>query len=235
MPIFEKKKTVFTDITIILDRSGSMNTVKAETIGGFNEFLREQQEEEGKANLTLIQFDHKYQVDYEGLDIREAKPLDDETYEPRGFTALLDAVGKAIVSAKERIKKYEDKPGAVLFVVITDGDENASREWKSKAIKNEIDLLEKEQNWNFIFMGADQDAWAQAEDYGFKAGKTMSYSNSGAGIESAYGAVTKSIRRMRTGQLESRALATESATFFDQSDYDAQSDLGISNNHTLAN
>ena len=109
-----------TEIVAILDRSGSMGTLIAETIGGFNNFVEEQKKTDGKAILTLVQFDDQYQIDYEGVDVNDVKPLDEKTYVPRGMTALLDAVGKTIVSVGERLSHTEEekRPGQGGFLII---------------------------------------------------------------------------------------------------------------------
>jgi hypothetical protein len=146
----------FTDITIVLDRSGSMDLVRADTIGGFNSFVENQKSGPGKCNLTLVQFSDNYEVTYKDRPITEAPLLTNTTFSPFGFTSLFDAVGRSI---KERGTHYanmkeSERPGKVLFVIITDGEENASKEYKLDQIKNMIQDQTKTYNWTFVFLGA---------------------------------------------------------------------------------
>ena len=116
-------KDGFIDITLVLDRSGSMGSVRQDTIGGFNTFLEDQQKQDGEANMTLVQFDSEgYDVIYEGKPIAEAPKLNEDTYVPRSMTPLLDAIGRTINSTGERLKNMaeEDRPSQVLFVILTD-------------------------------------------------------------------------------------------------------------------
>ena len=191
-----------TDITIILDRSGSMEYIKKSTIKGFNSFLKEQQNSEGKAKLTLIQFDHEYQVLYEAIDIKNAKKLNKETFVPRGSTALLDAIGTTIDSTKKRIKllSKSEKPDNTLVVIITDGEENSSNKFTRENIFKKISKREKKSNWKFIFLGSNQDAIAVGAEFGIRANQSLTFANNNKGTEMAFMSVSKIIHESRVNE-----------------------------------
>jgi len=165
-----------TDITLVLDRSGSMSSCLEQTIAGFNRFLAEQKAEEGQANLTLIQFDDEYEVHYAGIPIGEAVDLTPQTFVPRGSTALLDAMGRGMAETLARLNKYDDatRPGKVLFVTLTDGHENASAEHTTRQI-NAMIRKRRGQGWAFVFLGADQDAIATAGRLGIDADSSVKF------------------------------------------------------------
>jgi len=191
----------YTDITVVLDRSGSMNSCMDDTIGGFNTFLKEQKEQEGKATLTLVQFDHEYLVMHDAVDINEVPDLDEETYCPRGMTALLDAVGRRVVETGERLKKLPEKerPGNVVFVVITDGCENSSKEFKLDKIKEMVTKQTEKWNWSFVYLGANQDAWDVGGLYGFSAASTMTYDvHSRRSTRKMYRSLSKACNKTRS-------------------------------------
>jgi len=157
------------ELVVILDESGSMENVTNDTIGGFNVFLETHQKMPGEARLTLVKFDTKYEIVHNGVDVRSAKPLDKTTYSPGGCTALLDAVGRAIDEVGKRFDaaSEEEKPGKVIFLIITDGEENSSVEYKLNQIKEKTTKRQDVDKWEFIFMGANQDAWAEAGKMGY--------------------------------------------------------------------
>ena len=164
-----------TDITIVLDRSGSMQTTKSDTIGSFNSFLAEQRKVTGQATVSLVQFDDQYEPAYEGRPLDDAPDLTDDTYVPRGMTALLDAIGRTIVRTDERFAKQGNRAELVIFVIITDGHENASKEYDREKVFKLIRSYEREHNWQFVFLGANQDAIAEAGDIGIMADRAMTY------------------------------------------------------------
>lgn len=189
-----------TEIVALIDRSGSMFSLTKDTIGGFNSFLAEQKKNSGKAKLTLVQFDDQYQVDYDGVDINSVKDLNDETYKPRGSTALLDAVGKTIITVGERLAKLneDERPGQVIFLIITDGQENASKEFKiaadiAKMVKHQTDVY----NWTFTFLGGGDAAFAQGASLGIHVNNTYNYSASHIGTENLYRTISKGVSRRR--------------------------------------
>jgi len=167
-----------TDITIVLDRSGSMGSCKEEAENGLNHFVKKQKKEEGEAFLTLLQFDTEHEFVYKGIPIKDVKKF---KLEPRGMTALLDAVGKSINETSQRIKKMKkkDRPDLVIVLIITDGWENASHEFTRSQIRDMIKKQSKN-NWQFIFQGADQNAFAEAKAIGgtILASVSVNYSSS---------------------------------------------------------
>lgn len=165
--------------TLILDRSGSMQSIRSDVIGGVNAFLKEQRELPGECTFTLVQFDDAgpYDVLCDFKPIKEAKDLGDE-YLPRGLTPLCDAVGKGIVSLGEKLRSLPeaDRPEKVVFVTMTDGLENASKEYD----RARIAVLTKEQQekygWQFVYLGANQDAVKEAESVGIPMAAAANYS-----------------------------------------------------------
>lgn len=150
------------ELVVIIDESGSMSGVTDKTIRGFNEFLETHQELPGEALLTLVKFNTKYEIVHNGVNVKDVSKLDNKTYNPMGMTALLDAVGKAIDEVGKRYDemKKKDKPGKVIFLIMTDGEENSSKEYKLEQIKEKIQNRQGKNKWEFVFMGANQDAWA---------------------------------------------------------------------------
>ena len=170
-------KANLVEIIVVLDRSGSMSTVRNDTIGGFNTFVNDQKfQAKGDVKLTLVQFDDQYEVNYNGRQIQEVPSLTEATYIPRGMTALLDAVGKTINTVGDRLAKTPEaeRPYLVIFVTITDGHENSSKEFKLDQIKGMIEHQTTKYNWQFVFLGADQNAF-QAASMGFTASNTYNY------------------------------------------------------------
>jgi uncharacterized protein YegL len=200
----------FTQIVVVLDRSGSMGAIAGDTIGGFNQFLKEQKKLKGKAKMSLVLFDHEYEPQFHGIDIQEVKDLNDNTFVPRGTTALLDAVGKTINTTYSEIKstKKSDRPEQVVFVVVTDGYENASREFSREAIFNMITEMKEKDKWQFVFLGADQNAIKEGGQYGFDASTSLSYSS--LNTWDTYGAVSDKISAYRsTGDANSMKFTDE--------------------------
>jgi hypothetical protein len=172
-------KTNFVEIVVALDRSGSMSSVRNDTIGGFNTFVSDQRREaKGDVKLTLVQFDDQYEINYNGMPIQDVPPLTEATYIPRGMTALLDAVGKTISTVGDRLAKTpeNERPSLVIFVILTDGQENQSKEFKLDQIKTMITHQTEKYNWQFLFLGADQNSF-QAESMGFSKSNTYNYAN----------------------------------------------------------
>ncbi len=168
-----------TDITIVLDRSGSMSDCRQETINAVNEFVKGQCEGVGSATVSLVQFDTRYEPNYTAVDVKEVKPLDNHSYQPRGGTALLEAIGRTIEATGARLRAIpeHERPGTVLFVIQTDGEENSSsRDWAAdnrvqKMIEHQRDVYK----WDFIFLGAGIDAIASAAKLGLARTSALSY------------------------------------------------------------
>lgn len=181
----------FTEIIIILDRSGSMELIRQDAIGGFNTFLQDQQELPGGANITLAEFNYAFHVVYEAVPLHVAVPLTMATYRPMGGTALLDAIGETVTRTGERLAALSEaeRPDKVLVVIITDGEENSSRIYTRQQVFDMISHQQDVYNWQFVFIGANQDAIATGAGIGIRAMNTMSFDASDEG----YAAMTKSL------------------------------------------
>lgn len=186
-----------TDILCIVDRSGSMSTIKDDAIGGFNSFLERQKKEPGDAHMTLVQFDNEYEEVFVGKNVSDVPPYTKDTYVPRGTTALFDAVGKAITSLNERRMKTseEERPDRVICVILTDGHENSSREYNEPAVKKLIEE-KKKMKWEFIFVAAGMDQCV-AENIGAGMGvgvnNIFSVSHSARGMSAAYNSIGNAV------------------------------------------
>jgi uncharacterized protein YegL len=194
-------KKVDTDITVVLDRSGSMQSVKKATIDGFNEFLRGQKAEEGSAKISLVQFDNKYEHVFKSLPLKDAPYLNDDTFIPRGMTALNDAIGRTIDKVGERLAKLsaKNRPDNVILVILTDGYENASTDYSTEKVASMVKHQRDKYNWKFIFLGANQDTILTAKTYNFAQGQTMSYRNAPAAIGSTFTATSNLVSNLRKG------------------------------------
>lgn len=171
-------------IAVLLDRSGSMESIKSDTEGGFKAFMDEQRTQALDIRVTLAQFDTEYDVVYANRPIGEVPAL---VLQPRGGTALYDAVGKLItdVGAELDALPEHERPGNVVVVVLTDGHENSSREWTHDAVSAAIRRQERDYSWDFVFLGANMDAVAIGERMGFAPDKSMTYKADGDGVASA--------------------------------------------------
>ena len=187
-----------TEIIFLLDRSGSMSGLESDTIGGFNAFIEKQCKLEGEVSLTTVLFDDQYEVLWNGIDANRAK-LTHEDYFVRGTTALLDAVGKTILEVDGRQSKTQEKrrPGKTIFVITTDGMENASREFTHEKVKKLINLQEEKHRWEFIFIGANIDAAKEADTIGIKAESAFEFTASEKGVEMMYEMVNENVSRRR--------------------------------------
>jgi hypothetical protein len=166
-----------TDIVVVLDRSGSMASVVDDTLGGFNAFVDRQKHGRGSARLTLVEFDHEDAVVYERKDIQEVTHLDPGSYVPRGDRALLDAIGRTIITVRGAIavERPSEHPGNVVFVIITGGKENASSEFTRSQIREMIRAHQEEDGWDFLFFGANPDAIGEAASIGIDAARAASW------------------------------------------------------------
>ena len=190
-------KNGLTEISVILDRSGSMNVRKSDTIGGFNAFLDEQQKLPGECTVSLYQFDHEYEAVYEGVPVDKATRLTDTNFVPRGTTALLDAVGRTINAVGIRLATLseEERPEKVLVVIQTDGQENASKEFDNAKIKEMIDHQRDNYQWQFIFLSADENAFVVGASMGIARGQGLWYSGDNMlGTAQAIGSYSKNFR-----------------------------------------
>ena len=187
-----------TEIVFILDRSGSMSGLEGDTIGGFNSVIEKQKKVEGNALVSTILFDHESLVLHDRIPLEKIEPLTEEDYEVRGSTALLDAVGDAVHHIKT-IHKYareEDVPEKTLFIITTDGMENASHKFDYKTIKKLVKQQQKA-GWEFIFMGANIDAIQVAGSIGIKSSRAVNFHNDEVGIKKSFAALGAAIHSVR--------------------------------------
>ena len=195
-----------TEIAFILDRSGSMSSVTESAIAGFNRFLRDQQaadaaDAEGIARLTLVLFDDRYEVPVDNIPVSEAVELDTTTYVPRGTTALLDAIGTTIRNVRRRHKALPqaERPEKVIFAIFTDGLENASRRHTWQDIAARIEKRREKDGWEFLFLGANQDAIATAAQMNIRARDAATYHSSAEGTLHAKAAFSRKVSSLRAG------------------------------------
>lgn len=188
------------EIVFVLDRSGSMSSIKDDAIGGFNAFVDAQKKVAGTADITLVLFDHEYQKVYDAKDINSVELLTDKTYIPRGNTALLDAIGRSIneVGAKLNALKEDERAEKVIVCIITDGAENASKEFTNEKIKEMIEHQKSKYNWEFAYLGANQDSFATASMYGISKGMTSNFAADTDGTRGAYACLSNLTANYRT-------------------------------------
>ena len=193
-------KKGLTEIVFILDRSGSMSGLEADTIGGFNSLIAKQKKEEGEAYISTVLFDDECEVLYDRVRLDKIKPMTDEDYYVRGCTALLDAMGNAIHHIKN-VHKYareEDRPEKTLFVITTDGQENSSCRYSYKRVKKMVEEQKKEYGWEFLFLGANIDAAAEAEKFGIERNRAVKYHSDKKGTAVNYRALSRAVSCVRS-------------------------------------
>lgn len=197
-------KDSLTELVFILDKSGSMSPLTDDTIGGFNSMLEKQRAEDGEAYVSTVLFDSASHVLHDRLPIAEVPLMNKKDYTPYGSTALIDAIGGAIHHIGN-IHKYirpEDVPAHTLFIIITDGMENASHEYSSDAVKKMISSR-SEEGWEFLFLGANIDAVETAESIGIRRNRSVDYLNDRTGTALNYSVLSKSVSAMRaTGHID---------------------------------
>jgi uncharacterized protein YegL len=194
-------KENLTELIFILDRSGSMGTMMKEAIGGFNSFLEEQKKLPGEAKLTLALFDNHYDLMCNGKDIKCVEPLDERTYVPRGTTALLDAIGRTVDDVGRRLNDTpeNERPSKVLVAILTDGLENASRDYSRNKINDIITHQRGKYSWEFLFLAANQDAIDAGTKIGIDPNMSYNYCcSSVGGTLDAFKSVTRAACSYRT-------------------------------------
>ncbi len=196
-------KKNLTEIVFILDRSGSMQGLEKDTIGGFNAMLKQQKEVEGEALVSTVLFDHETLVLHDRIPIKEVADLTDKDYSVRGCTALIDAIGESVKHI-QTIHKYireEDVPEKTIFIITTDGMENASRKYTAEQVRNMI-RQQEEKGWEFIFMGANIDAVQTAKHFGIQEAMAVNYVNDCAGVQANFAGASEAIKSVRaTGKV----------------------------------
>lgn len=189
----------FTELAFILDRSGSMGSIAADAIEGFNFFLHEQQHAQGHARITLVLFDDEYLVPVQSLPVDEVVPLDHETYVPRNSTALLDTIARTIDELGARLAELPEtaRPGKVIVAILTDGLENASVHETWRTVSQRIRHQTEKYGWEFLFLGANQDAIATAAQLHIGAQNAASYCADSIGVRSTARSISKKASALR--------------------------------------
>jgi uncharacterized protein YegL len=195
------KKNV-TEVVFILDKSGSMAGLETDTIGGYNSMLNKQRKAEGEAFVTTVLFNHKYELLHDRINVRGISPITERDYEVGGTTALLDAIGFSIQKIVN-VQKYTsvvERADKILFVITTDGMENASREFTPDNIKNMIKHQKKKYGWDFIFLGANIDAISTAAQFGIDEDFAVDYHADEVGTKLNYEMVSEAVVKLRSGK-----------------------------------
>ena len=193
-------KNNITELVFILDRSGSMAGFEADTIGGFNATIEKQKKQDGKVYVSTVLFDNESKVIHDRVDISEIKPMTCEEYQVGGCTALLDAIGGAIhhIGNVHKYARPEDVPEHTIFIITTDGMENASYRYSSREIKEKIQRQTEKYGWEFIFLAANIDAVETAERIGIRRERAANYRQTKKGVEKSYFAMSEAITAVRT-------------------------------------
>lgn len=193
-----------TEVVAVLDRSGSMSSIIDDVVGGFNTFIEKQKNVEIPTKLTTCLFDDEFEMLYDDVDLKEVKKITKEEWSPRGTTALYDAIGRTINSVRKRHSKLKKKerPDKVLVVIVTDGYENASKEFTSESIKKLIGEME-EYEWEFIYLAANQNAFDTGTSFGIKGGNTFTYTANSTGSKVMFDSLSDATMTYRSATLSS--------------------------------
>ena len=204
-----KRNAHYSEIAFVLDRSGSMKSCQQAAIEGFNQFLADQQKTDGLAKLTLVLFDDEYLVPISSIPVEEVVSLTDDTYQPRGCTALLDAIGQTIDNLGQRLAALaeKDRPGQVIVAILTDGLENASQRFTWKEIAGKIKHQTDTYKWIFLFLGANQDAIATAANLSIAANNAANYVADAAGSKAGQAAFSRKMSALRRASMDSASVS----------------------------
>ena len=212
-----------TEVVFILDRSGSMSGLEEDTIGGFNSMIEKQRKEEGEAYISTILFDDRTEVLYDRVPVGKVEPMNDRQYYVRGCTALLDAIGSAIhhISNVHKYAREEDRPEKTLFIITTDGMENASRIYDYKKVKKMVETEKDKHGWEFLFLGANIDAIEVAGRFGISADRALNYECDSAGTALNYRVLSETISAVRkSGSRKETAMMMEACCAPIREDYE---------------
>ncbi|WKY47898.1 hypothetical protein Q5O24_00810 [Eubacteriaceae bacterium ES3] len=198
-------KKNLTELIFILDRSGSMSGLESDTIGGYNSLLEKQKKEAGEAIITTVLFDDQYELLHDRIALNGIEKISETEYFVRGTTALLDAIGKTIskIDNVQKHTKEEEQASQVMFVITTDGLENASREYSADQVRKLIEKKKKE-GWEFIFLGANIDAVETARSFGIAEDRAVNYHGDSAGTRLNYSVLSETVSSLRAGSSISR-------------------------------
>ena len=194
-----------TEIVFILDRSGSMAGLEDDTIGGFNAMVEKQKKEEGEALFSAVLFSDGSEVLYDRVDVKKIEPMTERQYQVGGCTALLDAIGGAVrhIANVHKYAREEDRPAKTVFVITTDGMENASRSYSYDEVRRMVKRLQEENGWEFLFLGANMDAISAARSFGIRPDRAVRYQCDGEGTALNYRVLSGAVSGIRRhGQIE---------------------------------
>jgi len=212
-------------IVSVLDRSGSMriNNLIDDAIGGYNQFLEDQKKLEDEATMTTVLFDDEYELLFSNVPVGEVSEFTHATWSPRGMTRLHDAIGKTIADVKSQISKLKkkDRPDKVLVCIVTDGGENDSKEYNADTVKKMIKECEKE-GWSFIYLGANQDAFAEGTAFGISGGNTITFTADAAGMDNVSMSLSNAANYYRNTSVNDVNFAVNTSTLMD--DYGVSDD-----------
>ncbi|MGN0521766.1 MAG: hypothetical protein ACI4IQ_03915 [Eubacterium sp.] len=188
-----------TELVFILDRSGSMGGLESDTIGGFNSLIEKQKKQKGKCYVSTVLFDHETEVIHDRIDLGKISPMTEKDYYVRGCTALIDAIGGAIhhIANIHKYARREDVPEHTMFVIITDGYENASKKYSSDQVKKMIEHEKEKYGWEFLFIGANIDAVETAKHFGINEDRAVNYHADGQGTNVVYDTLADTVCCMR--------------------------------------
>lgn len=192
-------ETETTEIVCIIDRSGSMKPIQDEAISGINCFLEDQAAVPGNALLTLVRFDNEYEIVHDGVPIAEVPKLDERSFRPRGMTALYDAIGRTVDDVGRRISRTprKERPGHVIVAILTDGLENASSDYTSHRVREMIEHQQSVYSWDFVYLGANQDAFSESRKLGLAKESTRQWDSTSEGTMYALREMSSTVSTMR--------------------------------------
>lgn len=192
-----------TEVIFILDRSGSMSGLEADTIGGFNSMISKQRKEEGEAYISTVLFDDQIEVLYDRVPASKVEPMNDKQYYVRGCTALLDALGGAIhhIGNVHKYAREEDRPEKTLFIITTDGMENSSHLYSYDKVKKMVERQKKKYGWEFLFLGANIDAIEVAGRFGIAANRAINYESDRKGTQLNYEVLSRTVSEFRAHEI----------------------------------
>ena len=198
----EKIKNGITELVFILDRSGSMSGLESDTIGGFNAMIEKQKKQDGECYVSTVLFDNVSEVLHDRVSLTDIKPMTDKEYTVRGCTALIDAIGGAIhhIGNVHKYARPEDVPEHTIFVITTDGMENASRKYSSDKVKKMIERQKEQYGWEFLFIGANIDAVETAAQYGISKDRAVNYNADEVGTHILYESVSAVVGNVRANK-----------------------------------
>jgi len=193
-------KQGLTHIIFVVDRSGSMSSIAADMIGGYNSFIKSQKEVPAECYVSFYQFDDIYDVVFERTKLQDVKDLDDQTYVPRNMTALYDALGRTINNYGKYLSELpeEERPDRVMVVAITDGHNNASHEFTLSQVRDMVKHQTEVYSWSFVFLGSNIDAWDADGSLGVSASSTLQFANAKGSVDKAFNALSKNTAMYRS-------------------------------------